>query len=90
LEIYLAAAATVTKIVDWLRNMVDPGNRFPKWAWNIASFAGGLVAAYATQLNIYPAEPFWGLLVTGLAIGAGASGFHELFDLLSSKAKQPA
>jgi hypothetical protein len=88
MEIYLAAAATVTKVVDWIRNMFDSSGKAPKWVWNIAAFAGGLVIAFATKLNAWPDQPVLGLIATGLFIGAGASGFHELFDLLSSTAKQ--
>ena len=85
-SVFLAAAATVTKAVDFLRNAIDSGGVAPKWLWNIAAFVLGIVAAWVGDLNIMPDQSV-GQVVTGLAIGAAASGFHEVFDFFSAKAK---
>lgn len=84
LEPFLAASATVTKAVDFIRNAVDPGGKLPRATWNLVAFATGILAAYTTGLLIAGFTAWQ----TGLAIGASASGFHEVFDFFGSKAKQ--
>lgn len=85
MEVFLAAAATVTKVVDFVRNAIDPNGTAPKWLWNLVAFGAGVVIAYVGNLAIYAGD--FDKLVTGLAIGASASGFHEVFDFFSHKAK---
>lgn len=85
-SIYLAAAATVTKAVDFIRNAADPKATAPKWIWNLLAFGFGIVIAYTSSLAIYTGS--WGQVVTGIAIGAAASGFHEVFDFFSAHAKK--
>jgi hypothetical protein len=90
-----AVAAGVTKAVDLVRNLTK-GWSPPKWAWNVASFGFGLAASFGfnVQLVNVPddllrfelSEPMIRAL-TGLTIGGLASGWHEVFDWLSSRAK---
>ncbi len=81
-----AAAATVTKTVDFTRNMFDASGTAPKWIWNLSAFVYGVAIAYLSGLSAFPGHRI-DLFVTGLAIGAASSGFHEVFDYFSSKAK---
>jgi uncharacterized membrane protein len=96
-EIVAAAtlfATIVTKAVGMLRNMFDPNGRAPKWVWNLVSFALGITVALIWKINLMDnfgttgIHGFSGQLVTGLAIAGSASGYHELFDTLSSTAKR--
>jgi hypothetical protein len=94
-----AFAPAVTKATDFIRNLADPGGRAPKWVWNAVPFALGIGLALLWQVNLVGAihglpptlEPHLhgsaGQVMTGIGIGAVASGWHELFDLLSSRAK---
>lgn len=86
MEVFLAASATVTKAVDFVRNAVDPGGKLPKVTWNFAAFLFGEIAAYLGGINMLPAQDA-GMWITGLALGAASSGFHEVFDFFSSSAK---
>lgn len=95
-------AITVTKIVDTIRNAFDSGGSAPPVVWNLTAFAVGVGVALLWQFNFVipllqavPAlanhtsnlEGIAGQVLTGLGIGAVASGWHEKFDELSSKAK---
>lgn len=92
----VAAVATVglilTKIVDMLRNMIDADGTKPKWLWNVISLALGVGAAFiwgldATGLATDTEIQAWaGQLLTGLALGATASGWHEVLDNISAGA----
>lgn len=83
---FLAASATVTKAVDFTRNAVDPRDVVPKWVWNLLSFAYGILIAFLSSISIIPGQRL-DILITGLAIGASASGFHEVFAFFSAKSK---
>lgn len=72
--------------------------RFPKVTWNIVPFAVGVAACLIWEFNyasLLPGLPpalmtvgdVGGRILTGLGLGAVAGGWHEVFDLLSSKAK---
>jgi hypothetical protein len=92
---FVAISAMVTKLVDLVRNVADSGDTLPKWVWNIVAFGIGIVAALLGDLNalgdlVKNIDATTAQVLTGLAIGGGASGFHELFDLLSSKATAAA
>jgi hypothetical protein len=86
-----AAGAAVTKVVDFIRNIV--GDVSAKWVWNLLALGLGVVVAF-----LFDVEPVQlpGLNVgeigikvaTGLAIGGISSGWHELFDFLSGAAKR--
>lgn len=85
MEIFLAAGATVTKAVDFCRNAFDQHNVAPGWVWNLVAFAFGIAISHLSDLNIAVGLQH-GKILTGLAIGAAASGFHEVFDFFSAKA----
>jgi hypothetical protein len=95
----VVAAATVfailaTKLVDMLRNMFDAKAERPKWLWNAVALVLGVGMALLWKIDLldnYSSThvQWWaGRLLTGLAIGGTASGYHELFDSLSSSAKK--
>lgn len=86
-------AIAVTKTVDFVRNVVDQEVKAPKWVWNALAVALGLIVSLVWELNAFeaishtPAQGVTGQAFTGIAIGAAASGYHELFDALGSSAK---
>lgn len=96
-----ALSLTVTKIVDFFRNLLDAGNKYPRWAWNVAGLVIGLVFALGWQINVAAAlmalvpalaehsadlDGVSGQVLTGFIIGMGAGFWHELLDALSSVA----
>jgi hypothetical protein len=87
-------ATVVTKAVDMLRNMFDKEGKAPKWVWNVVSFALGITVALIWKINLLDNFGTTGIngvsgqVFTGLAIAGSASGYHELFDTLSSTAKK--
>jgi hypothetical protein len=94
-------AILVTKAVDFVRNF-DATDDWPKDAWIGLAMVIGVLIAVLFELNyiegiadLVPAladssvlDGMLGTIVTGLTIGAAASGWHEKFDLTSSKAKE--
>jgi hypothetical protein len=94
-------AIGVTKAVDLIRNVADKNDTWPKWSWNVAAFVLGagvavgwgynLVAAVAHQIPALSTssslDGVAGQLLTGVAIGAVASYWHERMDIASSAAK---
>jgi hypothetical protein len=72
--------------VDFARNSVGDARRVPKGVWNLVAFGFGIAISYFSNLDIYPGHSA-SHIITGLALGASASGFHEVFDFFSSKAK---
>ena len=99
----LAYGAVVTKSTDFVRNVLDTNDTYPKWVWNVAAFAiavgyavGWQLDASAAILSLVPAfknsaealTGFPGQVLTGLA-AFGAAGFlHEAFDALSGIASR--
>jgi hypothetical protein len=97
----LPLAVTVTKVVDTIRNLLgDAQAKVPKVVWNLLALAVGVVIAYAFEVNLLapiaealPGLKDWapssstGMLITGLAIGAMGSFWHEKMDQWSSIAK---
>jgi flagellar biosynthesis protein FliR len=90
-------AIVVTKSVDMIRNMFDTSPpRVPKQVWNALALGLGIATALIWRINILDnyssptsfVQGVSGQILTGLAIGATASGYHELFDALSSGAKK--
>lgn len=82
-------ATAVTKIVDTVRNTFDRGNRAPKAVWNLLAFGVGIglgLSGFNAFAGLHPNETA-GEILTGLMLGGGAGGFHELFDLWSRRAK---
>lgn len=89
-------AIMVTKSVDFLRNALDKNDTWPKWSWNVASFAIGAGYCLLFAVNLAATVAFrpevaskldgvWGQLLTGLAIGAVASFWHEHMSAASAK-----
>lgn len=100
LALVTGAAATVTKVVDLIRNAIDRTDRFPAVTWNIVAFAVGVGFAIGWQLDLtaslldlVPAlrganlEGLPGQILTGLIMGGAAGFWHELFDSLSARAE---
>jgi hypothetical protein len=99
----LAYGAVVTKSTDFVRNVLDANDTYPKWVWNVAALViavgyavGWQLDASAAILALVPAfaknaealTGFPGQVLTGLA-AFGAAGFlHEAFDALSGIAKR--
>lgn len=87
-------ALIVTKLVDFLRNAFDPDNKMPAWIWQLTAVTFGIVIAFVWALNALeaishtPAQGAAGQFITGIAMGAAASGWHELLDAFSSVAKR--
>lgn len=83
----------LTKLVDTLRNMFDQTDTWPKWVWNLLALGMGVGAALvwgldATNLGVADTDlQVWaGQVLTGLGIGATASGWHEVLDNISAGA----
>ena len=103
IAIVFALSLTVTKTVDLIRNLVDKGDTWPKWSWNVAALVVGIGFCLGWEKNfaqdllrMVPAfakdtdnlAGFGGYLLSGFILG-GLSGFgHELLDYLSSGAKR--
>jgi hypothetical protein len=103
LSVLLAATtaygAVVTKLVDLVRNTLGKENpamggskdrQTPGWVWQVLAFGFGVVIAFVLGVNAFTgerADTALGTALTGLAIGAAGSGFHEIFDALSGTAK---
>ena len=83
----------VTKLVDALRNLLDPDDKVYKVWWNVAALTFGVTLALIFRLNAIASisatatQGVAGRVLTGIAIGAASSGYHELFDVLSGTAK---
>ena len=93
-------SALITKIVDFVRTTFDKADN-PKFkpVWIILPWGLGIALALLYELNYVAAieglpERLGNLsgtaaqIVTGAALGAYASGLHELFDALSGVAKR--
>lgn len=86
----------VTKTVDLVRNAFDKDDKLPKWTWNVVAFGLGIAIALVWQINMLDnyseegsiVQGIFGRVLTGIAIGGVSSGYHELFDVLSSTAKR--
>jgi hypothetical protein len=94
-----AFSAIVTKLVDLVRTAFDKNDAVPKWIWIVLALVFGVGIAllydldYTEAIQGLPdkfatASETWSEVLTGLGIGALASGFHELFDALSGIAKR--
>lgn len=83
----------VTKMVDFARNLLDASATYPKAVWNAAAFVIGVVVCVGWGYNVFapfvdlvPAlrdstalDGLAGQVLTGLATGAMAGGWHERF-----------
>jgi hypothetical protein len=99
----VALSLTVTKVVDFFRNVFDKEDTRPKWLWNVAALVVGLAFAIGWEVNVAQAaaslvpalaehgEQVNGVLgevLTGFVIGMGAGFWHEALDALSSIANK--
>jgi hypothetical protein len=98
----LPLAVTVTKVVDTVRNLLgDAEAKVPKVVWNLLALVVGVIVALAFEINLIApiAEAIPGLkdwspsstmaeIISGLAIGAMGSFWHEKMDEWSSIAKK--
>src|SRR5262245_12018128 len=94
-------AVTVTKVVDTVRNLLGAGeSKVPKVVWNLLALVVGVIIALGFEVNLIapvsaaiPALKDWSPnstmaeIITGLAIGAMGSFWHEKMDEWSSIAK---
>lgn len=98
-----ALSLTVTKVVDFIRNLVDKTDTWPKWSWNVAALVVGLAFCLGWQINIaesivqlvpalagsaHMVDGVSGQVLTGFVVGMGAGFWHELLDALSSIANK--
>lgn len=92
-------ALLITKTVDTIRNILP--QTLPKVTWNIVSFAVGVAYCLLFGVNLAGMIPFqsgisdnltgvFGQVLTGLAIAATASFWHEHLDKVSMQAKANA
>ena len=97
----LPLAVGVTKVVDLIRNLIDPSGKFPKAVWSAVAILAGIGLALGWGFNLF--EPLiaaipaleksglatgeWAEVATGIAIGGMAGFWHERLDEWSSRAK---
>ena len=91
----------VTKVVDTIRNALDPSGKFPKVVWNLAAFGIGVgfcvgwgVNLFAALLAAVPAlkastalAGTAGQILTGIAVGGMAGFWHEKMAADSARSK---
>ena len=99
LAVIVGLSLTVTKVVDFLRNVLDKSDTYPKYVWNIAAFVVAMALCVGWQhsfvSDLFSQVPAlsdvnltgnMGYVLSGLILG-GLSGFgHELLDALSGVA----
>jgi hypothetical protein len=97
----LPLAVTVTKVVDFVRNLLGAAeSNVPKWVWSLLALVVGVILALAFEINLIspiavalPGLKGWtpdstlAEIGSGLAIGAMGSFWHEKLDEWSSIAK---
>jgi hypothetical protein len=97
----LPLAVTVTKVVDTIRNLLGKAEaNVPKVVWNLVALVVGVVIALGFEINLIapvaaaiPGLKDWSPsstmaeIISGLAIGAMGSFWHEKLDEWSSRAK---
>lgn len=90
-----------TKGCDFIRNLLDRGDTWPKWVWNVVPIGVGLglclgfqinvVAPLATKIPALAASSAFdgtaGQVLTALVAGTFAGFWHEKLDSLSHAAK---
>jgi hypothetical protein len=95
---FTVLGATVTKVTDFIRNVFDKGDTWPKWSWNVVPLVAGVAMCVGWQIDqsssliaLVPAlarnadrlQGVAGQVLTGLLLGGFAGFLHELFDALS-------
>ena len=93
-------AVGVTKAVDLIRNVADKNDTMPKFTWNVAAFVLGIGLCIGWGYNLAAAlaeaipkltgsgalTGTSGELLTGIAVGAMASFWHEPLSGWGAKA----
>ena len=91
--VYLALGVLVAKLVDTLRNLIDPGEAKPSVFWNLAALVFSLAICIVWQLdatnliaglNAPAYGPIPGEILTGLIVAGAAGGSHQVLDYISS------
>jgi hypothetical protein len=89
-------AVIITKLVDLCRTLFDGGKNWPKWIWIVLPMAFGVAIALIYEVNVLAElginpstqlQGWAGQVLTGVVVGGFGSGWHEVFDALSSFAK---
>jgi len=99
-----ALSLTVTKVVDFIRNLPWFKDKWlGSWVWNAVALIVGLALCLGWQISIagplvalvpalaQHASSFTGVagqILTGLVIGGGAGFFHDLLHALSAVASR--
>jgi len=90
-----AFALTITKLVDFVRNLVPKKHQESlKWLWGGGALVLGVVVAGVFEINVFAdvsnsgTERFLGTVLTGLGMGATGSAWHEVLDAFSSSARR--
>src|SRR6185369_899877 len=97
--VILGLALTTTKVTDFLRNVLDKSDTYPKYVWNIVAFLVGIALCVGWQhsfvndlfhqvpaLSDVNLSGTAGYVLSGLIVGGGAGFFHEVLDALSGVA----
>jgi Na+/H+ antiporter NhaD/arsenite permease-like protein len=98
--IILGLSLTVTKAVDFIRNLpMFKGKYVGSWIWNAVAFVAGIVLCVGWQhsfindlahqvpaLTTVNFTGNMGYVLSGLLLGGLSGFFHELLDALSSVA----
>jgi hypothetical protein len=92
-------ALTTTKITDFIRNVLDKSDTYPKYVWNIVAFVVGIALCVGWQHSfindLFHQVPAlatvnltgnMGYVLSGLIVGGGSGAFHEVLDALSGVA----
>lgn len=97
----LPLGVTVTKVVDFVRNLLGAAEtNVPKWVWSLLALVVGVVIALGFEVNLIapiaaaiPGLKDWNPsstmaeIITGLAIGAMGSFWHEKLSAWSAQSK---
>lgn len=97
----LPLGVTVTKVVDFVRNLLGAGEKnVPKWVWNLLALVVGVAIALGFEVNLIapvtaaiPGLKDWNpsstaaMILSGLAIGAMGSFWHEKLSAWSAQSK---
>jgi membrane-bound ClpP family serine protease len=91
----------ITKLVDFLRDLLDKEDTWPRFTWIVAAFVIALAICLGFEVNIIggffkelPAfsgsssmDGTAGQILTAIGLAGAASYWHERMDLASSSAK---
>jgi hypothetical protein len=97
----LPLGVTVTKVVDFVRNLLGAAEKnVPKWVWSLLALVVGVAIALGWEINLLapvaaaiPVLKDWSPsstmaeIISGLAIGAMGSFWHEKLSAWSAQSK---